>query len=123
MASQTLLAKYGMRLAEVGSSASLAIAAPQANGGPSVAGNQDMASHTAANRTGMYFDQTGGSELAAFMVGGQVGPLFQRSGTAVNVTVNGSVTAQPTGVNGVKLLPNGGAGNYLGTFTTAALTA
>ncbi len=86
MAAQSLCAKLGIRLAIVGSSASLAFCAPITN-----AGSDDTTAHTAANRSGVYFDQTAAAEKVGFIVGGQTGPLFTRSGATVNVAVTGIV--------------------------------
>lgn len=87
MAEQSFLAKAGLRLGILGSSASLAFAAPLATG------NYDPSCHTDAARIGMYYDRTAGAEAIGFIVGGQSGPLFTRSGTSVNVLFPG---ASPT---------------------------
>lgn len=122
MAEQSLLAKLGLRTGTVGSSGSLAIAFGNSGGStPSTA-------HTAANRTGFYAGLSAGSELVALIVGGQVGPVLQRSGTNVNMSVTGTIaatgtiTAQNGGTVGVALVPQGGAANFVGSMTTVLLT-
>ena len=64
MAEQTLLAKLGLRLGVLGSSASLAFAAPLATG------DFNITAATAANRIGVYFDRTVSSEAVVFNVMG-----------------------------------------------------
>jgi hypothetical protein len=64
MAAQSLLAKMGMRSAILGTAASLAIAAPLAEG------DYSMAAHTDASRIGMYFDRTPGVEKIGVVVMG-----------------------------------------------------
>ncbi len=125
MAEQALLAELGCRIGVVGSSASLAIAAPISN----TTGAWDPSAMTAANRTGIYFDQTGAAEKLAFVVGGQTGPIFTRSGSAVNMAVTGTIagtstiTAKSGSLVGIALLPQGGAANFTGSITTVLLSA
>jgi hypothetical protein len=64
MAEQSFLAKLGVRLGILGSSASLAIAAPLA------VGNYDPSCQTDSARIGWYFDRTLGVETLSLMVGG-----------------------------------------------------
>lgn len=123
MAEQSLLAKLGLRTGTIGSVGSLAIAFGNSGG------STPSSVHTAANRTGFYAGLSGGSELIAMVVGGQTGPVYQRNGSNVDVAVSGAlsttgnVTAQNGVTNGVRLVPNGGAGNFIGNFTTTVLTA
>lgn len=69
MSMQSFLAKAGLRLSVLGSSASLAIAAPLANGDMSVA------AHTDATRMGMYFDRTAPADPFIGVVAGGVETL------------------------------------------------
>jgi hypothetical protein len=85
MATQSLLAKNGMRSSTLGSSASLAIAMPIAEG------SQDNAAMTAANRTGWYGNQTSGSELIGMVVGGVTGPTVTHLGTGVQLALTAGV--------------------------------
>jgi hypothetical protein len=64
MAEQSLLAKLGLRLGQLGSAASLMIAAPLSNGDPS------MAAHTDATRIGMYATHASNNGILGFVVGG-----------------------------------------------------
>jgi hypothetical protein len=73
MATQSLLAKIGMRSQTLGSPTSLAIAMPIAEGAA------DQAAHTAANRSGWYGGQTPGAELIGMIIGGQQGPVWTRN--------------------------------------------
>jgi hypothetical protein len=107
MAEQGLIGRLGIRLGILGSSASLAIAAPLASG------NYDPTCHTDAARIGWYFDRTAGAEKIGMIVGGVTGPLYTRSGTSVNMTMN---TPNPNVVIGDgtvsgTLSMNGAAGN------------
>jgi hypothetical protein len=64
MAATSLLARLGLRLATLGSAASLAIAAPLAEGDVS------QAAHTDASRIGLHFNRTPGDERITFSVMG-----------------------------------------------------
>ncbi len=90
MAEQSLCAKLGIRLAIVGTSASLAFAAPITN-----AGSQDTTAHTASNRTGFYFDQTAAAERAAVVVGGIGGISFDVVSGVPIITNNQNAVALP----------------------------
>ncbi len=87
MAEQSFLAKLGLRLGVLGTSASLALAAPLATG------NYDPSCHTDAARIGWYFDRAVGAEKIGMIVGGQTGPVYTRSGVLVNAQFTGSVIA------------------------------
>lgn len=82
MAEQSFLAKAGLRLGILGSAASLAIAAPLANG------NYDPSCHSDAARIGWYFDRTVGAEKLGIVVGGVSGIVYTRSGSSVNFNMN-----------------------------------
>ncbi len=86
MAEQSFLAKLGLRLGVLGSSASLAFAAPLATG------NYDPSCHTDAARIGWYFDRAVGAEKIGMVVGGQTGPLYTRNGSVVDTLFTGQVT-------------------------------
>lgn len=109
MSEQSFLAKLGLRLGVLGSSASLALAAPSATG------TYDPACHTAANRTGVYFDMTAAAEKFALIVGGQTGPIFTRNGSVVDSAFSGTMS-----ISGVLSL---GAGLKLArvTFSNAPI--
>ncbi len=62
MADQTLLAKIGLRLGVLGTSAALALAAPLA------AGDYSVTAATAASRIGFYFDRTAAAEKIGVVV-------------------------------------------------------
>lgn len=115
MAEQSFLAKLGLRIGIVGSSAALAIAAPIANADYSTTAN------TAANRTGWYFDQTAAAEKIGMIVGGQTGPLYTRNGAVVDVLFSGNVTVgDGTGAPGIAI--NGAAAtNRLLKYQTAGV--
>ncbi len=102
MAEQSFLNKMGMRLGILGSAASLAIAAPLANG------DYNPSCHTDAARIGVYFDRTLGSEKIALIVGGNTGPIFTRNGSAVDALFGGTVTIG-MGTAGVNFNMNGAA--------------
>ncbi len=87
MAEQSFLNKMGMRLGILGSAASLAIAAPLANG------DYNPSCHTDAARIGVYFDRTVGAERYCFIVGGQTGPIYTRNGSVVDAAFSGQVTS------------------------------
>ncbi len=99
MAEQSFIAKLGIRLGVVGSSAALAIAAPLSNG------SVDPAAATDATRTGVYFDMTAAAQKFGIVVGGQTGPLFTRNGSVVDAAFTGalSVAGTLTFAGGLKL--------------------
>ncbi len=99
MSMQSFLAKAGLRLSILGSAASLAIAAPIADGNP------NPAAHTYANRTGVYFPTatsigvvTNGAEnLRIWDDGGvQVGGPYISSPGAGNISCTALNTAAAT---------------------------
>lgn len=149
MAAQSLLAKLGMRTATLGTFASLAIAAPIAEGDPS------MAAHTDATRIGTYFSRTAAAEKIGWVVMGaevmSVGPAAAQLGAAAatngaltyfNNTNANSITIQsgattasyslrlPLAQGGAStVLANDGAGNLswttpggMGTVTSVAMS-
>ena len=149
MAAQSLLAKLGMRTATLGTFASLAIAAPIAEGDPS------MAAHTDATRIGTYFSRTAAAEKIGWVVMGaevmSVGPAATQLGAAAatngaltyfNNTNANSITIQsgatsasyslrlPLAQGGAStVLANDGAGNLswttpggMGTVTSVAMS-
>jgi hypothetical protein len=87
MPAQSLLAKAGLRFATLGSSASLAVAAPL------VEGSYDTAAHTGAARSGFYFDQTPGAELMGVVAGGDVIATWGKTGIAINKSTTVTATA------------------------------
>lgn len=89
MAEQSFLNKLGMRLGILGSAASLAIAAPIA------AGDYSTTAHTAANRTGMFFDQTASAEKIGFVVGAVSGISFDHVSTVATIRNNQNTVALP----------------------------
>lgn len=105
MAATSLLARLGLRVATLGSAASLAVAAPIAEG------NVSQDAHTRAGRTGFYFPTsesigvvTNGSErLRLFADGGvQIGGPFTLSPGAGNLQISGTVASGSNGYfNGV----------------------
>ena len=120
MAAQSLLAKLGMRAATLGTVASLALAAPLAEGNPS------MAAHTDASRIGWYFDRTGGSEKIGHVVMGVESLSVKAAGIAVPGTVAiGQATASykidvlVSGNDGLRVA-NGSNEVYLGTTAAQA---
>ncbi len=138
MAEQSFCTKLGMRLGILGTAASLAWAAPIATG------DYDATCHTDAGRIGAYFVRTAGSEQAAWIVGGQAGPIWTRSGAVVNEVISGSmqsnsiitgaisssiiansqsVTCKNGLLVGIALVPQGGAANFTGSITTVLLSA
>ncbi len=64
MAAQSLLAKLGMRMATLGTSAAIAVAFPLSEGDPSTT------AHTSASRIGWYADRTPGAEKVGHVVQG-----------------------------------------------------
>jgi hypothetical protein len=106
MAEQSFLSKFGLRLGVLGSAASLAIAAPLTSG------NYDTSCHTDAARIGWYFDRTVGAEKCGMIVGGQTGPLYTRSGTSVNMSLNtpGAIITVGDGTGTPSFILNGAAG-------------
>lgn len=117
MAEQSFLAKNGLRYGRLGSTADLAEAFPSANGA------YTPAAHTASNRTGRYATMAAGAEAIGHMVGGLQGPVFASNGTTVGCTVTGSYVAKNGALCGVALVPQGGAANFTGSFTTVILSA
>ncbi len=110
MAEQSFLAKLGLRLGVLGSSASLALAAPTA------AGSYDPAAHTAANRTGFYFGQTASAEKIAAMVGGVAGPVFLSNGSGVQLLLDGGTQAGATSFPALSIsqIWNNGGTDFVG---------
>jgi hypothetical protein len=88
---QSLLANGGLRSRILGSSASLAIAAPIADTDPS------MGAHTAANRTGLWFSQTLNSESIGVVIGGLAGLSWTHNQSGVDQTLTGRISQ--TGVS------------------------
>ncbi len=107
MAEVSFLAKLGLRIGVLGSSASLALAAPIA------AGSIDPASQTAANRTGLYFDQTAAAEQIGVVVGGQTGPLFMRNGSVVDVQMTGALSVVGTSFGSIAVSESTNTGQAL----------
>jgi len=93
MATQTLLARFGLRLAVLGTAANLAFAAPLS------AGSEDPAAHTDASRIGIYFDRTGAAEKIGFVVLG----TERLAITTVGVTVSGAISCTTLTASGVVL--------------------
>lgn len=81
MAMQSFLAKAGLRLATLGSAASLAIAAPLSEG------SQDPAAHTAASRIGVYFDRTPAAEKIGVVVMGTETLAISATGMSITGTL------------------------------------
>jgi hypothetical protein len=129
MAATSLLARLGLRLATLGSLASLAIAAPIAEGDVS------QAAHTHAARTGWFFPTatsiglvTNAAERVRFWADGgvQIGGAFVASPGAAGLLVQsvvGIVTRQAATQDAIALLGRaGGVGTFSTTLTTVALT-
>jgi hypothetical protein len=100
MAAQNFLAKLGIRLGTLGSLASLAIAAPLAEGNIAPEANTD------ATRLGIYFDRTPSQEKMGFVVMGVEGAAV----TPVGLSVRGVAYAWPV-ADAVGTLTSDGAGN------------
>ncbi len=118
MAEQSFLAKLGLRLGVLGSTANLALAAPLATG------NYDPSCHTAGNRTGLYFDMTASAEKLGIVAGGVAGPTFRvlNGGVQLNLSA-GFALARSTFSNAATVL--NGASCYVAQVGTmsAARTA
>ncbi len=115
MAEQSFLAKLGLRLGVLGSTANLALAAPLATG------NYDPSCHTAGNRTGLYFDMTASAEKLGIVAGGVTGPTFRvlNGGVQLNLSA-GFALARSTFSNAATVL--NGASCYVaqvGTMSAA----
>jgi hypothetical protein len=89
MAAQSLLAKLGMRSATLGTAASLAIAAPLAEG------DYSMAAHTDASRIGWYFERVPTAEKIGMVVMGSEVLRVGVSAVTSIVRVNTPASAAP----------------------------
>ena len=99
MAAQSFLLQLGARLAVLGSAASLAIAAPA-----DLAVPYAVTSHTAANRTGLYFTIGAGTESINLVTGGHDGSNFTKTGAYTILTVDGNfqtLTKASSGASGI----------------------
>lgn len=104
MAAQSTLAQLGLRLGVLGSAASLAVAAPLANG------NGDPDAATSASRIGLYFDRTVSAEKIGFVVMGTESMAVSAAGVAVsNLNVAGTLTLPAQLANTVFAGPATGA--------------
>ncbi len=115
MAEQSFLAKLGLRLGVLGSTASLALAAPLATG------NYNPSCHTAGNRTGLYFDMTASAEKLGVVAGGVTGPTFRVVGGGVQLNLSAGFAVARATYNNADVVVTG-ANCYLGqigTLTTA----
>jgi hypothetical protein len=138
MATQSLLAKAGIRLTTLGSAASLAVAAPLAEGSESTAAATDptrigwFASRTPAQeRFGVVV--LGTERLAATTAGATVTGILTVTGAAsigAGITAGGSilttvgaVTAKPIGSAGIAINPNSATGDFTLSLVPANLTA
>jgi hypothetical protein len=127
MATQSLLAKAGIRLTTLGSAASLAVAAPLAEGSESTAAATD------ASRIGWYASRTLSSErfgivvlgterVAATTAGATVTGVLTVTGAAsiggavdaggAITTTSGAITSKPAGTAGIAINPNGAVGDF-----------
>ena len=112
MASQSLLAKLGVRSGTEGSSASLAIAFPLSEGNP------DMAAHTASSRTGWYAIE--GTQISHVVNGTEIltvgagrltttVPVSCPAGTTTSAPLNlGQGVAPTSPINGDMWITTGG---------------
>lgn len=89
----TALAKLGLRLGTLGTAASLAIAAPIANG------NFEPSAHTYADRIGFYFSRTAGAEKVGVVVMGFDVFGINKDSIAVDGSVRSNAGSVVTGVN------------------------
>ncbi len=112
MAAQSLLAKLGMRLATLGSAASLAIAAPITEGNPS------MAAHTDATRIGTFYDRTPGAEKHSTVV---MGITTFQVGTDHVIIAQGAAPATP--VDGMVWITSAGMFCRAGGATSGPFAA
>lgn len=87
MAEQSFLAKLGLRLGILGSSASLAIAAPLA------AGDYSVSAATSVSRIGVYFDRSAGVEKIGFVVMGTEVLSAGVTGISSPFAINGLMAA------------------------------
>ncbi len=113
MAAQSLLAKLGMRMATLGSAASLALAFPLTEG------DQSMTAHTAVSRIGFYADRTPGAEKAATVVMG----TEQFSVGTDNVTLRQQAGAPATPADGMVWVTSAGMFCRAGGVTSGPFAA
>ncbi len=90
MAEGCFFGKNGLASGILGSAATLALCAPLAPVGANPV-NTDATCQTDAARTGLFWDRTAAAEKISFVVGGQTGPIYTRSGSYVNTTLTGTL--------------------------------